>query len=158
MILQKAFQPSTIKTDLESESKDELFEELVDLLAGVYPPQLTFPRREALEALSRREAKMSTGICKGIALPHATVDGLDSMKGAIGISKKGIDYDALDGHPVYLTFLLLTPPGDAESHLQALQRLAALIEDKVVVQKLSSATTPEAAFSIIKEFEHNDIG
>lgn len=158
MILQKAFQPSTIKTDLESESKDELFEELVDLLAGVYPPQLTFPRREALEALSRREAKMSTGICKGIALPHATVDGLDSMKGAIGISKKGIDYDALDGHPVYLTFLLLTPPGDAESHLQALQRLAALIEDKVVVQKLSSAATPEAAFSIIKEFEHNDIG
>ncbi len=158
MILQKAFQPSTIKTDLESESKDELFEELVDLLAGVYPPRLTFPRREALEALSRREAKMSTGICKGIALPHATVDGLDSMKGAIGISKKGIDYDALDGYPVYLTFLLLTPPGDAESHLQALQRLAALIEDKVVVQKLSSATTPEAAFSIIKEFEHNDIG
>ena len=158
MILQKAFQPSTIKTDLESESKDELFEELVDLLVGVYPPQLTFPRREAIEALSRREAKMSTGICKGIALPHATVDGLDSMKGAIGISKKGVDYDALDGHPVYLTFLLLTPPGDAESHLQALQRLAALIEDKVVVQKLSSAATPEAAFSIIKEFERNDIG
>lgn len=158
MILQKAFQPSTIKTDLESESKDELFEELVDLLANTYPPQSAFPRQEILEALSRREAKMSTGICKGIALPHATVDGLDSLKGAIGISKKGIDYDALDGHPVYLVFLLLTPPSDTEVHLQALQRLAALIEDKATVQKLSSAATPEAAFSIIKEFERNDIG
>jgi nitrogen PTS system EIIA component len=156
MILQEAFKPSTIKADLESESKDELFEELVDLLANSCPPRQNFPRQEVLEALYSREAKMSTGICKGIALPHATVPGLDSLKGAIGISRKGIDYDALDGHPVYLVFLLLTPPDDAESHLHALQRLAALIEDKAVVQKLSSATTPEAAFSIIKEFEHYD--
>jgi len=157
MILQKAFQPSTIKTDLESENKDELFEELVDLLAKSYPPHQAFPRQEILEALYRREAKMSTGICKGIALPHATVMGLDSLKGAIGISKKGIDYDALDGHPVYLVFLLLSPPDDADPHLHALQRLAALIEDKAVVQKLSSANTPEAAFSIIKDFERNGI-
>lgn len=155
MILQKVFNVSTIKTDLESEYKDELFEELVDVLAKTYPQQKEFPRQEILKALEKRELKMSTGIYKGIAIPHATVESLDSLRGVIGISRKGIDYDSLDGNPVYVVFLLVSPSGEAELHLQALREIAILIEDQGTVQGLSTAATPEKAFSIMKQFENS---
>ena len=58
MILQKVFLPSTIKTGLESDSKDELFEELVDVLAKAYPTQSSFPRQQIIDSLAKREAKM----------------------------------------------------------------------------------------------------
>ena len=157
MILQKVFQPSTIKTGLESDSKDELFEELVDVLAKAYPPHSPFPRQQIIDALLKREAKMSTGISKGIALPHATVEGLDTLRGVLGISARGLEYEALDGHPVFLVFLLLTPPDDAELHLQALQSIAALIDDHVVASRLAASTSSAAAFAVIKEFERGEL-
>ncbi|HWR11580.1 MAG TPA: PTS sugar transporter subunit IIA [Rectinemataceae bacterium] len=157
MILQKVFQPSTIRTGLESESKEELFEELVDVLARSYPAKPPFPRQKILDALIRREAKMSTGIAKGVALPHATVEGLDSLRGVLGISSKGIDYDSLDGHPVFLVFMLLTPPDDTESHLHALQRMASLIDDTDMASRLAASTSPAEAFALIKEFDSSDL-
>jgi PTS system nitrogen regulatory IIA component len=157
MILQKVFQPSTISTNLESDSREELFEELVEVLARTYPFLQPFPRQQIINALTYREAKMSTGISKGIALPHATVEGLDTLRGVLGISTKGIDYDALDGHPVFLVFMLLTPPDCAEIHMQALQRIAALISAHDVTLKLAMAATPQEAFAIIKEFECDDL-
>jgi nitrogen PTS system EIIA component len=153
MILLKVFQPSAIKAGLESEYKDELFEELVDVLAQSYPPNSEFPRQEVIRALEQREAKMSTGIAKGIALPHATVEGIDSLRGAIGVSRKGIDYESLDGNPVYLVFMLVSPPQEAEIHLQTLRRLAVLMEDRDIVQRLSAAGSAEAAYMVLKEFE-----
>ncbi|MCE1196958.1 PTS sugar transporter subunit IIA [bacterium] len=155
MMLQKVFLQSAIKVGLESEAKDELFEELVDVLAKNWPARATFPRKNILDALMRREAKMSTGISKGIALPHATVEGLDAMAGVLGISSKGIDYDALDGNPVYLVFMVLTPPKDAELHLQTLQNIAALIEDREIVSRLAAAPSSAEAFAVIKDFERD---
>jgi PTS system fructose-specific IIC component/PTS system nitrogen regulatory IIA component len=155
MILQKVFAPSAIKVNLESDSKEELFEELVDHLSKNFPTGTRFPRIEIIKALEAREAKMSTGIAKGIALPHATVEGLDSLKGVLGISRKGIDYDSLDGHPVYLVFMLLAPPGGSEFHLKALQHLALLIADKEFVQRLSTASSPEEAQTILAEFDRS---
>jgi PTS system fructose-specific IIC component/PTS system nitrogen regulatory IIA component len=155
MILQKVFATSAIKVNLESDSKEELFEELVDHLSKNFPAGARFPRVEIIAALEAREAKMSTGIMKGIALPHATVEGLDSLKGVLGISRKGIDYDSLDGHPVYLVFMLLAPPGGSEFHLKALQHLALLIADKEFVQRLSTASSPEEAQAILAEFDRS---
>ena len=157
MILQKVFLPSTIKTGLESDSKDELFEELVDVLAKAYPAQSSFPRQQIIDSLAKREAKMSTGISKGIALPHATVEGLDTLRGVLGISSRGVDYDALDGYPVFLVFLLLTPPNDAELHLQALQRIASLINDHDVTSRLAASASSAAAFTVIKDFERGEL-
>ncbi|MCX7026265.1 MAG: PTS sugar transporter subunit IIA [Spirochaetes bacterium] len=156
MILQKVFGPSTIKIGLESENKEELFEELVDHLSKTFPAGTRFPRAEVIQALEAREAKMSTGIVKGIALPHAKVEGIACLKGVLGISRSGIDYDSLDGHPVYLVFMLLAPLGGSEFHLQALQRLALLIADKEFVQRLSTASSPEEAQAVLAEFEKNE--
>lgn len=151
MLLQQVFTPGRIKIGLESEEKDELFEELVDLVAR--QDGRNFPRAAVLTAVREREEKMSTGIKKGIGLPHGKAPGVDSLIGAIGISHKGIDYQALDGEPVYLVFLLVSSPGEAELHLQALKRLARLLDDPEFYTELVGAETSEQAFSIIKSFE-----
>ncbi|HET7838519.1 MAG TPA: PTS sugar transporter subunit IIA [Rectinemataceae bacterium] len=151
MQLQQIFTARCIKVGLESEEKDELFEELVELLdrdAGK-----AFPRGAALSAIRDRESKMSTGIKKGIALPHGKVSGISGLFGAIGISRRGIDYDALDGEPVYLVFLLISSPEDSELHLSALKRLAGLLDDPEFYTQLLRADTPERAFAILKSYE-----
>jgi len=151
MLLQQVFTPGRIKVGLESEEKDELFEELVDLVAR--QDNRSFPRAAVLAAIHDREGKMSTGIKKGIALPHGKAEGVDSLIGAIGISRKGIDYSSLDGEPVYLVFLLVSAPGEAELHLRALKRLARLLDNPEFYTELMQAESPEQAFQTIKSFE-----
>jgi PTS system fructose-specific IIC component/PTS system nitrogen regulatory IIA component len=151
MLLQRVFAPGMIKIGLESEDKDELFEELVDLLAK--EGGRGFPRASVLTAVREREAKMSTGIKKGIALPHGKAEGLSGLIGALGVSRKGIEYASLDGEPVYLVFLLVSEPQDSELHLTALKRLAILLDDIEFYTDLIQADTPERASSIIGNYE-----
>ncbi len=153
MILQYAFKPATIKIGLESDDKDELLEELVDVLAKNYPKDKVFPREEVIDALWAREDKMSTGIYKGVAVPHATCQKIDSLRGVLGISKKGIEYGSLDGNPVYLVFLLVSSPDEVEKHLDALRQIALLIQDSTLLQKLMETNSPESVYSLIRDFE-----
>jgi len=151
MLLQQLFAPGCIKVGLQSEEKEELFEELVDVLAR--NGGRNFPRQSVLTAIRDREGKMSTGIKKGIALPHGKAQGLEGLWGVLGISRTGIDYDSLDGQPVYLVFMLVSSPKDAEQHLNALKRLARLLDDPVFYTELIAADTAERAHEVIKSFE-----
>lgn len=151
MLLQDVFAPRSVKIGLESEDKDELFEELVEVLA--LNGGRSFPRQAVLAAIREREGKMSTGIKKGIALPHGKAQGLEGLWGAIGVSREGVDYDALDGQPVYLVFMLVSSPKDSELHLNALKRLARLLDDPGFYTELVGAETPERAFEVVKKFE-----
>ncbi|MCX7023111.1 MAG: PTS sugar transporter subunit IIA [Spirochaetes bacterium] len=151
MLLQKVFTSSRIKTDLESSDKDELFEEMVDLLVRSEGRQ--FPRAAVLDALRNRERKMTTGIKKGIALPHGKAEGVQGLVGAIGLSRSGVDYDAMDGEPVFLVCMLVSSPKDSELHLQALKSIARLLGDPDFYTELLAADTPERAFAVIKSFE-----
>jgi nitrogen PTS system EIIA component len=151
MLLQHVFAPGSIKIGLESEDKDELFEELVDLLAK--EGGRDFPRASVLAAVTEREEKMSTGIKKGIALPHGKAEGLTGLSGALGISKRGIRYASLDGEPVYLVFMLVSSPKDSELHLAALKRLAILLDDPEFYTDLIRADTPARANSILRNYE-----
>lgn len=151
MLLQKVFAPGFIKVDIQSEEKDELFEELVDVLDR--NGSRDFPRIAVLKALREREGKMSTGIKKGIALPHGKAEGFTGLSGVIGISRRGIDYDSLDGEPVYLVFMLISSTKESELHLSALKRLARLLDDPGFYTELVAAETPERAFDVLKVFE-----
>jgi nitrogen PTS system EIIA component len=151
MLLSQVFSPSRIKIGLESEDKDELFEELVDVLAR--ETGRDFPRQSVLDAVRDREEKMSTGITRGIALPHGKAEGLQGVLGALGVSRRGIEYAALDGQPVYLVFLLVSSPGDSELHLAALKRLAVILDDPEFYTELVKADSPARANAIIKNFE-----
>jgi PTS system fructose-specific IIC component/PTS system nitrogen regulatory IIA component len=126
MFLQDVFHPEFIKVNLEAVDKDEAFEELADYFCQTGKENI---REEIMEALRIREQKMSTGIQKGIAIPHGSTNAVDTVSGVLGISRKGVDYEALDGEPVYLLFMLVAPPKDTETHLRILKRLAELLEN-----------------------------
>jgi PTS system fructose-specific IIC component/PTS system nitrogen regulatory IIA component len=150
MFLYEIFPPELIKIGLESDDKDEAFEELVDQFCQA---ERSDGREEILEALREREAKMSTGIHKGIAIPHGKTNAIESVKGVLGISKKGIDYDALDGQPVYLLFMLLAPQKDSEKHLRMLKRLAGLLDNPQFYTELVAQNDPRSAHGVIKKYE-----
>ncbi len=151
MLLQKVFTAARIKIGCVATDKDELFEELVDVLVRSEGRQ--FPRDAALKSLLERESKMTTGIKRGIALPHGKVEGVQGLVGVIGVSREGVDYEALDGEPVHLACMLLSSPRDSELHLQALKGMARLLQDPDFYADLVQAESPQRAFEIIKNFE-----
>jgi PTS system fructose-specific IIC component/PTS system nitrogen regulatory IIA component len=150
MFLQDVFQPEFIKIDIEAEDKDEAFEELVDHFCQA---DRQSARDEILAALIQREAKMSTGIHKGIAVPHGKTSAVETIRGALGISRKGIDYDALDGEPVYLLFMVISPQEDSEKYLRILKRMAELLENPMFYTDLLAQKNPQGAYKVICKYE-----
>jgi PTS system fructose-specific IIC component/PTS system nitrogen regulatory IIA component len=150
MFLHEVFPAKCIKIDLEAEDKEEAFEEMVDHFCQATRNNA---RKEILDALREREAKMSTGIHKGIAVPHGKTNVVDDVYGVLGISRKGIDYDALDGEPVYLLFMILAPQKDSEKHLRLLKRLAELLENPQFYMDLLSQKDPQGVYSAICKYE-----
>jgi PTS system fructose-specific IIC component/PTS system nitrogen regulatory IIA component len=150
MFLYEIFSPEFIKVGLEAEDKDEAFEELVNHFC--HAAQLN-AREEVLSAVRERESKMSTGIQKGIAIPHGKTNAVDRVFGVLGISKKGIDYDALDGQPVYLVFMMLAPQSDTEKHLRLLKRVAELLDNPQFYTELVAQNDVQGAYGIIRKYE-----
>jgi len=150
MILQDVLIPEFIKVDMEAEDKDEAFEELVDHYCQA---DNSNARDDILDAIQSREAKMSTGIHKGIAVPHGKTNAVDTMRGVLGISRKGIQYDSLDGEPVYLLFMIISPMEDSEKYLRLLKHLAELMEIPQFQIELQSQRDPQSAFRVIRKFE-----
>ena len=104
-------------------------------------------------ALKAREQKMSTGIQKGIAIPHGNTDAVEKIRGVLGISSKGVDYEALDGEPVYLLFMIIAPHKDTETHLRILKRLAELLENPQFYVDLQSQKDPQGVYKVICKYE-----
>lgn len=150
MILQDVLMPEFIKVDMEAEDKDEAFEELVDFFCQI---ENLNAHDEILEAIAAREAKMSTGIHKGIAVPHGKTRAVSTMRGVLGISKKGIQYDSLDGEPVYLLFMIISPMEDSEKYLRLLKHLAELVENPHFQIDLQAQKEQQSAHKIICKYE-----
>ncbi|MCL2243154.1 MAG: PTS sugar transporter subunit IIA [Treponema sp.] len=150
MILQDVLLPEFIKVDMEAEDKDEAFEELV---AYYCQADKSDAHDDILEAIFSREAKMSTGVRKGIAVPHGKTGAVDTLRGVLGISQKGVQYDSLDGEPVYLLFLIISPLEDSEKYLRLLKHLAELMEIPQFQIELQTQKDPQNAFKVIRKFE-----
>ena len=148
--LQSLFAPGRIKCRLEAEDKSEVFEELVDLLVTQYGLDC---REEILAAIKRREEKMSTGIKRGIAIPHAKTNFTSGVIGVLGISGPGIDYESLDGEPVHMLFLLVSSEEDAGTHLAVLKKIATLVENPDFYKDACAAENPEKVSRIIRTYE-----
>lgn len=141
----------TIKLDLVSKNKDDVIIELVDLVAK---SEEVNDKDKILKAVIEREKLCSTGFENGVAIPHprqGQPDVVNSLVTAFGRSKGGIDFEALDGEPVYL-FFLLAAPNDQE-HLRVLARLSRMLKDEKFRNKLSSAKTPAEVLKIIEDRE-----
>ena len=150
MLLCEVFTPELIKIELEAEDKDEVFEELTNHYCQI---KKSNAREEILKAIWERESKMSTGIKKGIAVPHGKTTTLEHVIGILGISKKGIDYDALDGQPVYLIFMILEPKTENEKNLRLLKRLAELLNNHQFYSEMLVQKDPQSANQILKKYE-----
>ena len=139
---------SAIAVDLKSQNKKELLKEMAQILTDAHKIKQT---SKVLDALVEREELGSTGIGQGIAIPHGKSDHIDTVITALGISKKGIDFEALDGEPVYLFFMLVAPTNSSGLHLKILAKVSRLLKDKFFRQSLREAKSAAEVVSRIKE-------
>jgi mannitol/fructose-specific phosphotransferase system IIA component (Ntr-type) len=110
-----------------------------------------------LDEVLRREEILSTGVGDGIAIPHAAIDGFTDPVIALGVSKRGIDYGALDQKPVHVLFLLVWPRAAPGMQLKALARIARLGRQEDLATRLQAAESPEEALAfLIAEDERAD--
>ena len=142
--------PKAIKPRLESKTKDEVLGELTDLLEKT--GKIT-DRGEFSRVIREREELGSTGIGYNIAIPHARSTGIKDLTGAFGISKEGIDFDALDKEPVYLFFMLAAPKNAAGDYLKALATISRLLRNRKSRQALMKAGTVDEIVKIIEKQE-----
>lgn len=140
----------SIELNLKSSSKKEVIEELVEILEK---KGLLIDKKTVLDSLFEREELGSTGIGQGIAIPHSKTKGVKELVGVFGISKKGVDFDALDGEPVNIFFLLLTPEGAAGLMLKALARVSNFLKNKFYRKKILEANSKDNIIQVIEEEE-----
>jgi len=105
--------------------------------------------RAILEILLQREKLGSTGVGSGVAIPHGKLPKLGQVFGLFARLERAIDFEALDGQPVDLIFLLLAPEGAGADHLKALARVARLLRDPEVARKLRSSSDAEALYAVL---------
>lgn len=148
MTLEQVFVPERVVLNLESSDKEELFEELLNVLVSAQP---SIDWTEALAALKEREAKMSTGIMHGIAVPHGNCNSVSDVIGVIGISRAGIDYEALDKAPVHLVFMLLCNPKATEAHLEVLKELATVMQNPAFIKEVMEKTSGQEVYDLLCE-------
>ena len=151
MLLEDLFTTTRIKVNVEAQDKEEVFEELVDYMTNSYKIS---GRNEIIDAITEREKLMSTGIAKGIALPHGKTEVVNGIHGVLGISKQGIDYEALDNEPVYLVFLIVSSLSDSIQHIRVLKKLAKLLEIPNFVIDLQRSDNAEKAAMVIVKYEN----
>ncbi len=132
---------------LAARSKAELFRELVHRAAE----QLALPEGLILEALSRREALGSTGVGKGVAMPHAPVAGLTSPFGLLARLERPVAYEAIDGEPVDLVCLVLTPENGGRGRIDALACLARRLRSPDVCDRIRDAAGSEDIYAMLLE-------
>src|SRR2546430_5543785 len=140
-----------IITELQANNRWEAIDELIKNLVttGKIKPE----HHDAIAAVvKKRESSMSTGIGFGIGIPHASTDLISDVVGALGRSKKGVNFDALDNQPVSLVMLFLVPQGQFQKHLHTLANIAKLLHKKEFRQALEDAPSAEAMYKIIKEY------
>jgi fructose-specific phosphotransferase system IIA component len=104
-------------------------------------------------SIMNREEMGSTGLEKGVAVPHAKTDTVDNLVMAVGISKKGIDFNAIDGKLSYIFFMLLTPPDSTGPHIEALAEIAKFIIPAKRRERLKNSGNPKEIMDIIREYE-----
>ncbi len=145
-----------ITPDIKATKKEEVIKELVDVLINSGEIDKRY-RNKIIEALGARESLGSTAIGQGVAIPHAKSDSVTKLVAAFGLTKKGVDFDSLDGEPAYIFFLLLAPQDSAGPHLKALARISRLLKDKYFRDSLRACEDSKAIIKIISQEDDKKI-
>ena len=146
----KVITKDTIKTNLTGETKDEIIRELIQILAD---QNLIEDQIEVYDSVMERENAMSTGMQFGIALPHGkTHTGVSQMVAALGVKKKGIDFDSLDGEPSKIFVLLISNKSNANPHIQFLSAISSILNFEDAREKILSSNSAEEIWDVLNEY------
>jgi PTS system nitrogen regulatory IIA component len=136
-----------ILDDLKSKSKKDVIVEMVGIMKSL---KKIDDSDQVVKVLMEREALGSTGIGYGVAIPHAKLEETQALVAMFGRSKQGVEFDSLDGVPVKLFFLLLTPKDSTGQHLKSLARISSLLKDKLFRQELLEADGADNLYKILE--------
>ena len=147
---------AAIIPDIKAAKKEDVLKEMVDALidAGNFDRR---NRNKLIEALMTRESLGSTAIGQGVAIPHAKSDCVDKLIATFGLSRKGVDFDSLDGELAHIFFLLVAPVDSAGPHLKALARISRLLKDKYFRDSLRSCQDKDSIISTISQEDEKKI-
>ena len=143
-ILKKEF----ILEELKAKTKREVLVELATIFTR---GKIKFDPEAMLRVLMEREKLGSTGIGDGIAIPHGKLAGLEEMVIAFGRSREGVDFEAMDGKPAHLFFLLMAPEDSAGQHLKALAKISRMLKDATFRKYLLAAKTHDNLYQALVE-------
>ena len=153
-LVKKILTPSHVSLDLQASSKKRLFEQaglLFENLDGI-------AKNLVFDSLFARERLGSTGLGQGIAIPHGRIKGLKEALGALVRLAQPVPFDAPDGNPVSLVFVLLVPEKANEKHLQILSELAQMFSDKALREAMSRAPDAAALYELIAAWQPDASG
>ena len=139
-----------MKVPLEGKDKKSVITELVDLLDG---SGALLDREMALNAVLVREQTKSTGIGSGIAIPHGKCAAVKELVMAIGLASEAIDFESVDGKPVKIIFLLVSPANQTGPHIQALAKISRLMLDAEFKEELEGASSAEEVYELLDREE-----
>ena len=144
--------PESTIVDLKGESKEDIIAELVNSLPV---GDAITDRDQVLQAVLDREKIMSTGIGDGIAIPHGKSAAVTELVAAMGTQRRGVDFDALDGEPAFVFFLLVSPANVSGPHIKALARISRLLKNDEFKKKLIEAGSAEEIIASIEAAERD---
>ncbi len=143
-----------IRADLSADDKEDVISELVAAL--VESSQLSGDEQDSIiKAIMKREELGSTGIGRGVAVPHTKHPSVDKLIGTVGVSSQGVDFDSLDGEKVQLFFLLISPPDRPGDHLRALENISRQLRDETFCRFLKQSKTAEDIQQLLEEADNN---
>jgi len=140
-------QETSVVGTLVGRSKADVIEELAGVLARDHGE---IDRQRLIQALEDRERLNSTALGDGVAIPHGKLPGLKRVLAAFGRSLAGVDFQALDGKPTHLFFLLVAPEDSAGAHLKALARISRLLKEETFRRRLMEAPSARDLFETIR--------
>jgi len=152
MVLTQILQPTCVKVPLVGKDKDSIITELLDVLDA----NGLFQNREtASEAVFTRERTRSTGIGSGIAIPHGKCNAVKELVMALGVAPEPVEFESIDGQPVSIVILLVSPTDQTGPHIQALARISRLMLDQTFKSALEQASSSEVAYQLLSDREND---
>jgi fructose-specific phosphotransferase system IIA component len=151
MLLTQILQQKCVKVPLEGKDKESVITELVELLDA---NGVLLDKDVALDAVFTREQTRSTGIGSGIAIPHGKCKAVKELVMAFGIASDGIDFASVDGKPVTIVILLVSPSDQTGPHIQALARISRLMLDEQFRQSLEKSTSSDELYELLNNKEN----
>ena len=146
MKLSEILEENHIIPDLKAGDKKGVLEEMAETIVSHEP---SVDKRSLVRVLLERERLGSTGIGEGVAIPHGKFDGISRPVISFGRSRKGLDFESMDGQPAFLFFLLVAPENSANIHLKALARIAKILKNRSFRQVLMEVHTREELYQTI---------